>query len=88
MRACKFQEKSKKEEIIKKLNEIIQILKDEGKSSNFEESSTSLNSYQTTPMVSLEITYSIVEQYSKNSTSNEGTSCVIDCEEVSSIRIF
>lgn len=40
---CKFQEKSKKEEIIKKLNEIVQLLKDEGTSSNIKESSTLSN---------------------------------------------
>lgn len=43
----KFQEELRKEEIIKKLNETIQLLKDEEASSKTKESSTSSNSNQT-----------------------------------------
>lgn len=52
-----FQEKLKKKEIIENLNELVQLLKDEGQCSKIEESSTSPNSYQTTPMDFLERTY-------------------------------
>lgn len=69
--------------------ELFQLLKDEGASSKAEESPTSSNSYQTTLLASFKRIYSVVERYSEDSTSNEGTSCVRNCEvEVSSSGIF
>lgn len=65
------------------------ILKDEGASSKVEETSNSSNSCQTTHMTSFGRTYTIVEQSSEESTSNEGTLCVRRCEEeVSSSEIY
>ena len=46
-----------------------------------EESSTSSYSYHTTHVESFETTYSLIEWSSKNSTSNEGTSCLRNGEE-------
>lgn len=60
-----------------------QLLNDEWTSLKIEESSTSSNSYQTTPIVSFKRTYSIVEWSSED--SNKGTSCE---EEVYSSGIF
>lgn len=72
-----FQENSKKDKIIEKLNELFQLFKYEDISSRNKESSTnSSNSYQTTHMVSFEGTYSIVEWSSEDLTSNEVTSYV------------
>lgn len=71
-----FRKKLKKDEIIEKLNKPVQLLKDKGTSSKTKEYSNSSNSYQTNPMDSFERTYSVVEQSSENSTSNEGTSYV------------
>lgn len=53
-----FQEKSRKNEIVEKLNELIQLLKEE--EAKTEESSTSSYSYHTTPVESSIRTYSIV----------------------------
>lgn len=54
------------------------------------ESTNSSYSYHTTSVESFKITYSVVEWYSEDSTSNEGTSCVRKWkeEEVSSSKIF
>lgn len=64
-----FQEKLRKKKIIEKLKDPVQILKDEGIQSK--ESPTSSYSYHTTHVQSLERTYSVVERFSEDSTSNE-----------------
>lgn len=66
----KFQEKSRKQEIKQKLNKIDQLLKDEGIQTK--ESSFSPYYYHKTLVESFERTCSVVEQYSKYSTSIEG----------------
>lgn len=63
-----FQEKSRKKKVIEKLSKLVQLLKYEGASSKTEESPTSSNSYQTTPIVSFERTYSIVEKFLEDLT--------------------
>lgn len=55
-----LQEKSRKKDIIRKLNELVLLLKDEGGSSNTIETLNSSNSYQTTPMAFFEKAYSVV----------------------------
>lgn len=76
-----FQEKSKKDEIVENLKELVQLIKDKG--IRLEVSlSNSLKYYKTTHMVA--------ERSSENSTSNEGTSYVRGDQEekTSSIGIF
>lgn len=68
-----FQEKSKKQKIVEKLNYLIQLLKDEEVKTK--ESSTSSYSYHITHVQSFKRTHSVVEQSSEDSTSNEGPSC-------------
>lgn len=68
--------------------EIVKLLKDEDTCSKTEESLTSSISYQTTAMASFKRTCLVVEQYSEDSTSNEGTLYVNGCEEEVSRRIF
>lgn len=74
-----FQEKSRKNEILEKMNELVHFLKNE--ETKTEESSTLSFSYHTTQAESFERTYAMVEWSSENSTSNEGTCYLINGEE-------
>lgn len=65
----KFQEKSRKKEIFEKLNELVQLPKDEGIKT--EKSSYLSYSYNTTLVESFKRTYSVVERSSEDSTLNE-----------------
>lgn len=58
------------------MNEFFQLLKYKGMSLNQEESlaTSSTNSYKSTRVISFEITVSVVERSSEDSTSNEETS--------------
>lgn len=80
-----FQKMSKKEEIVEKLNKLIQLSKDKGMSSNLESSlaTSSTNSIEekSTPIISFERTIWVVEQSSEDSWSNEGTSSKREYEE-------
>lgn len=57
-----FWEKSRKKEIIEKLNKVVQLLKDE--ETKTKKSPSSSYSYQTTLMESFKRTYSLVEKLS------------------------